>query len=220
MTIFIKEYNSMIKRLIFDIDGTLIRNVQFKDTITETLKETGIYSDKNLEIFLNSIKDYEKHYDNYNSTDYLNFFGNQLGINLDSNFLEIFFKHLKTAIPDSFDEIQEIQQTLQYLSKKYELVLLSNYFEKSQRNRLEAMGINKYFKKYYGENKIKPYAEAYLQAKGIFKPSECIIIGDDLELDIKKPSKLGFKTILVTDNENILMDTIKIQNIKELREVL
>ena len=61
----------MIKRLIFDIDGTLIRNVQFKDTITETLKETGIYSDKNLEIFLNSIKDYEKHYDNYNSTDYL-----------------------------------------------------------------------------------------------------------------------------------------------------
>ncbi len=210
----------MIKRLIFDIDGTLIRNVQFKDTITETLKETGIYSDKNLEIFLNSIKDYEKHYDNYNSTDYLNFFGNQLGINLDSNFLEIFFKHLKTAIPDSFDEIQEIQQTLQYLSKKYELVLLSNYFEKSQRNRLEAMGINKYFKKYYGENKIKPYAEAYLQAKGIFKPSECIIIGDDLELDIKKPSKLGFKTILVTDNENILMDTIKIQNIKELREVL
>ena len=210
----------MIKRLIFDIDGTLIRNVQFKDTITETLKETGIYSDKNLEIFLNSIKDYEKHYDNYNSTDYLNFFGNQLGINLDSNFLEIFFKHLKTVIPNNFDEIQEIQETLQYLSKKYELVLLSNYFEKSQRNRLEAMGINKYFKKYYGENKIKPYAEAYLQAKGIFKPSECIIIGDDLELDIKKPSKLGFKTILVTDNENILMDTIKIQNIKELREVL
>ena len=207
----------MIKRLIFDIDGTLNRNVQFKDAITQTLKETGIYSDKNLEKFLNSIKDYEKYYDNYNSTDYLNFFGNQLGMNLESNFLEIFFKHLKTAIPNNFDEIPE---TLQYLSKKYELVLLSNYFEKSQRNRLEAMGINKYFKKYYGENKIKPYAESYLQAKGIFKPSECIIIGDDLELDIKKPSKLGFKTILVTDKEDILIDTIKIQDIKELRKLL
>lgn len=63
---FIKEYNITIKRLIFDIDGTLIRNVQFQDTITQTLKEIGIYSDKNLEIFLNSIKAYEKHYDNYN----------------------------------------------------------------------------------------------------------------------------------------------------------
>ncbi len=210
----------MIKRLIFDIDGTLIKNVRFQDSITQTLKETRIYSDKNLEIFLNSIKDYEKHYDNYNSTDYLNFLGNQLGINLESNFLEIFFKHLKTAIPNNFDGIQEIQETLQYLSKKYELVLLSNYFEKSQRNRLEAMGINKYFKKYYGENKIKPYDESYWQAKGIFQPSECIIIGDDLELDIKKPSKLGFRTILVTDEEDILIDTIKIQNIKELRKIL
>lgn len=210
----------MIKRLIFDIDGTLIRNVQFKDTISQTLKEIGIYSDDNLEIFLNSIKTYEKYYDNYNATDYLNFFGNQLGINLESNFLEIFFKHLKNAIPNNIDEIREIQVTLQYLSKKYELVLLSNYFEKSQRNRLEAIGINKYFKKYYGENKIKPYAESYMQAKGTFTPSECIVIGDNLELDINKPAKFGFRTILVTDKENIFIDTIKIKNIKELKKIL
>ena len=207
----------MIKRLIFDIDGTLIRNVQFKDAITQTLKETGIYSNENLNIFLNSIKDYEKYYDNYNRTDYLNFFGNRLGIKLENNFLEIFFKNLKTAIPSDFGEIPEV---LQYLSKKYELVLLSNYFEKSQRNRLEAMGINKYFKEYYGENKIKPYDEAYLKSKGTHKPSECIIIGDDLKLDIERPLKLGFKTILVTDKENLLKDTIKIQNIEELRNIL
>ncbi len=207
----------MIKRLIFNIDGTLIRNVQFNDAIVQTLKEAKIYSDKNLEIFLNSIKEYEKNYDNYNTTDYLNFFSNQLGINLERNFLEIFFKHLKKAIPSNFDEIQE---TIEYLSKKYELVLLSNYFEKSQRNRLEAMGINKYFKEYYGEHKIKPYDEAYWQAKGIFEPSECIIIGDDLELDIKKPLKLGFNTILVTDKENISTDTIKVKSIKELKKRL
>lgn len=38
----------------------------------------------------------------------------------------------------------------------YELVLLSNYFEESQRNRLTAMRINDYFSEYYGEKIIKP----------------------------------------------------------------
>ncbi len=207
----------MIKRLIFDIDGTIIRNVQFKDAVSQTLKETGIYSYRNLEIFLNSIKDYEKYYDNYNIKSYLDFFGNKLGVELESNFIKIFFKHLKKAIPNNSNEVKEV---LQYLSLKYELVLLSNYFEKSQRNRLEKMGINKYFKEYYGEDKIKPYNESYLSAKGVYKPSECIIIGDDLELDIKKPLKLGFKTILLTDREDILLDTIKIKDIKELKKIL
>ena len=81
------------------------------------------------------------------------------------------------------------------------------------------MGINKYFKEYYGEHKIKPFDEAYMSAKGTLKPSECIIIGDDLELDINKPLKLGFKTILITE-EDILIDTIKIKNIKELEKIL
>lgn len=41
----------MIKRIIFDIDGTLIRNVNFVDAIIKTLEEYHIYSEENLKTF-------------------------------------------------------------------------------------------------------------------------------------------------------------------------
>ncbi len=46
--------------------------------------------------------------------------------------------------------------------KDYELVLLSNFFEESQRNRLVTMGVNDYFIEFYGEIIIKPSREVYL----------------------------------------------------------
>lgn len=55
----------MIKRIIFDIDGTLIRNVNFVDAIIKTLEEYHIYSEENLENFLKSIGTYEENYTSY-----------------------------------------------------------------------------------------------------------------------------------------------------------
>ena len=206
----------MIKRLIFDIDGTLIRGVNFKEAITNTMKEFGIYSDQNLEKFLDAINTYENNYDNYNKKDYLYYFENQLGIRLKENFLDSYFHNLRYVIPKEF---QDIKETILYLSKKHELVLLSNYFEESQRNRLEEMGINQYFKEYYGQNKIKPYKEAYMSASGNYLPSECIIIGDNIELDINIPAQLGFNTILISDN--FKSDSINIiREISDLKEIL
>ena len=65
------------------------------------------------------------------------------------------------AIPD---DNQELIETIDQLSRKYELVLLSNYFEKSQRGRLEHIGIDKYFSEYYGEKICKPDRQAYIDA--------------------------------------------------------
>ena len=65
------------------------------------------------------------------------------------------------AIPD---DNQELIETIDQLSRKYELVLLSNYFEKSQRGRLEHIGIDKYFSEYYGEKICKPDRQAYSDA--------------------------------------------------------
>ena len=45
--------------------------------------------------------------------------------------------------------------------------------------------------------KIKSNIEAYHEATGLFSPNEYLIIGDDKELDIEIPSKLGFNTIYV-----------------------
>ena len=65
---------------------------------------------------------------------------------------------------DSDDLIVMINWINEKLSKKYELVLLSNYFEKSQRGRLEHIGIDKYFTEYYGEKICKPNRQAFLDA--------------------------------------------------------
>ena len=189
----------MIKRIIFDIDGTLITGVDFSSYVANTLKKYGIEDVEKTKQFLLNIKEYEKTYNSYDRNLYLKFFGDKLGCELDNHFLEIFFQELRKAIPENAEKIKSMLAAM----NEYELVLLSNYFEESQRNRLTAMGINDYFSEYYGESIIKPNELAYRQALGIYQPSECVIIGDDKRLDIDVPKSLGFKTIYVNENGDI-----------------
>lgn len=189
----------MIKRIIFDIDGTLITGVDFSSYVANTLKKYGIEDIEKTKQFLLNIKEYEKTYNSYDKNLYLKFFGDKLGCELDNNFLEIFFQELRKAIPENTEKIKSMLAAM----NEYELVLLSNYFEESQRNRLTAMGINDYFSEYYGESIIKPNELAYRQAQGIYQPSECVIVGDDKRLDIDVPKSLGFKTIYVNENGDI-----------------
>lgn len=152
----------MIKRLIFDIDGTLITGVNFDKAIETSLLEYGIFSEENKKKFINAIPTYENEHSEYEQNQYLQYFSKILEHNLDEKFLNILFKNLETyAIPDNN---QKLIETIDKLSKKYELILLSNYFEKSQRNRLEHIGINKYFSEYYGEKICKPDKKAFILA--------------------------------------------------------
>ena len=189
----------MIKRIIFDIDGTLITGVDFSSYVANTLKKYGIEDIEKTKQFLLNIKEYEKTYNSYDRNLYLKFFGDKLGCELDNHFLEILFQELRKAIPENAEKIKSMLAAM----NEYELVLLSNYFEESQRNRLTAMGINDYFSEYYGESIIKPNELAYRLAQGIYQPSECVIIGDDKRLDIDVPKSLGFKTIYVNENGDI-----------------
>ena len=184
----------MIKRLIFDVDGTLIRGVNFSHHIEETLEKFNINSEENVQRFIKGIGTYEQIYNNYNVDDYTKHMSMMLKTKLPQNFVPTFFESLKTCIPA---DNCEIQQTIQNLSKKYELVLLTNYFAESQMNRLNNMGIGKYFKECYGEKLIKPNVHAYLNACGNNKPHECIMIGDDKNLDIIGAKKAGLNTIFV-----------------------
>ena len=152
----------MIKRLIFDIDGTLVTGINFDKAITESLLKYNIFSEENMQRFLDALKTYEDNYNKYEKNQYLYHFSKVLDYQLDNDFLDIFFKNLvKYAIPKIN---QELIKKIDHLSKKYELVLLSNYFEKSQRGRLEKIGINKYFSEYYGEKICKPNKKVFLEA--------------------------------------------------------
>lgn len=187
----------MIKKLMFDVDGTLIRNVDFKSSIKNTLQKLGIYSDDLVDKFISNIKNYERKYDNYNRKDYLNFFSEVLGVCLDDGFFDIFFDELRRCVPKT-DE--RLIKCIYELSLKYELVLLTNYFRESQMNRLNSMGLGMYFSHCYGEELIKPYPGSYINACGNYGPSECVIIGDDYELDVCIPKSLGLNVLYVSDD--------------------
>lgn len=152
----------MIKRFIFDIDGTLITEVSFDEAIESSLLEQGFFSEKNKQKFIYAISTYENNHSEYEPKQYLQYFSQVLGYKLDKDFLDTFFRNSGLyAIPD---DNKELIETIEKLSKKYELVLLYNYFEKSQRGRLEHIGINKYFTEYYGEKICKPNRQAFLEA--------------------------------------------------------
>lgn len=210
----------MIKRLIFDIDGTLITGVSFSEAINKSLMEYGIFSEKNVQNFIKAISTYESHYNGYKQDDYLKYFSNVLGCELGSSFLDIFFNNLGVySIPANNERLMA---TIEMLSQKYELVLLSNYFEKSQRNRLEKMGINKYFSEYYGEKVSKPDRMAYINSIGVHKPEECVMIGDSLELDIKGAKRYGINTIWINNRKVPQYDvrTVSVEDVTNINEKL
>lgn len=185
----------MIKRIIFDIDGTLITGIDFSSYIKNALNKFGINNQDKVNLFLSNIKEYEKKYSSYDYDLYLNFFSDKLSCKLNDVFLEIFFEELKKAIPTNSYNINKILYNL----GDYELVLLSNFFEVSQRNRLEAMGINKYFSEYYGEKIIKPNKKVYIDCSRRYNNNECLIIGDDKKLDIDIPKQMGFNTLFINE---------------------
>lgn len=184
----------MIKRLIFDVDGTLITGVHFIDSIRKTLNKLGLYSEDSVKLFLEGIKTYEQLYSNYNIKSYTKHFEQVLNNKLPEKFVFIFWEELKSAIPPKNDKLIG---TISKLYQKYELVLLTNYFATSQLNRLNNMGIGRFFKECYGEHCIKPNKQAYLDACGDNKVEECIMVGDDLYLDIKRAREEGLSTIFI-----------------------
>lgn len=207
----------MIKRLIFDVDGTLIRGVTFTNSIERTLKRFNIYSEENVRSFIEATRTYENSHDNYNKADYTAHVEKLIKTKVPDNFLATFFDELRTcAEPIN----QELIDKLQSLSQKYELVLLTNFFAESQLNRLNTMGIDKYFSECYGENKIKPNREAYISACGDNKKSECIMIGDDAFLDIKRAKQEGLNTIFVnTKKINVSPEIgVVVNSVEEITE--
>lgn len=213
IVLFFEEVDKMIKRIIFDIDGTLITGVNFKCAIMNALRKYGVNDLEKVNCFLVNIEEYENTYGFYDRDLYLDFFSEKLNIRLDYTFLNLFFNELKKLVPADSSKIKTMLMNL----SDYDLVLLSNYFEESQRNRLRAMGINDFFNEYYGEKSVNPNLSSYKSAQGDYLSSECLIIGDNKKLDIDIPNSLGFKTVYVNNDGDIdSVEKLSVQLIKKL----
>lgn len=217
----------MIKRLIFDLDNTIIPwEKEYDKVVNEVLEE--IEYPHTEELYNDIIKaevEYEENRKFFDKKEMVKYINEKLNLNLPQNFINLWLKKVPYCIPKELKK--EDYEALEYLHQKYELVILTNWFKESQIKRLKNLNILKFFREVYGAEKYaKPYKESFLQAAGKNKLSECAMIGDSLEIDIKGAQNAGIEKIIWKDNKrqkekygDFLMGVNVISSISELKQI-
>ena len=217
----------MIKRLIFDIDDTLITwKNEYNNAINKALDDLKYPHTKELCTKINDLElEYEIDRKCFNRAEMLNFINNGLQQELPSKFIDQWIERLKDCVEDSYPK--EDYETLKLLSQKYELVALTNWFLENQIERLRKLDILKFFKNVYGPEKYaKPYKDCFLQAVEPYGVNEVAMIGDSFENDIQGAKKAGIKKLVWKDNFNkkqeykeFLNDIEIIKEVKDLKNI-
>jgi putative hydrolase of the HAD superfamily len=118
-------------------------------------------------------------------------------------------------------------EILEYLnSKKYVLHLITNGFESVQHNKLSNSNLSDYFEEVITSekaNSLKPNKEIFefaLQATGACI-NESIMIGDNIDADIKGAMNAGLDTVFVNhlNIETDVKPTYMVHHLKELEDI-
>lgn len=207
----------MLKRIIFDIDGTLIDKVDFNELVKSELSAFGYeYDEIQLSNYLYAMNTYESEFIRYNFKDYFDYIRELSKIDISKEYMKKFLEDAGKFVPGYVHP--DVILTLQYLKKKYELVVLTNFFRCVQYSRLKNSGIHEFFDEFYGGDlAIKPMSEAYEYAIGNRKKSECMMIGDSKSLDYEGAICYGMDALLFDRNLEYQSET-KINNFHELRK--
>lgn len=211
----------MIKRIIFDLDNTLIEwKEEYWDSIEKALIRSNIrYTKNDAEKIKEAVDNYEMEYNIYKKESMLECMKKYSNLNLKIEFIDNWIDELSKCAPEKLDE--EIIDTLEYLYNKYELVVLTNWFKVSQINRMNKVNITKYFKEIYTPEEFlnKPNKEAFLIASEN-KIDECIMVGDSLKTDVNGALNVGMKAIYINKEGKENKDYITLKKINELKEIM
>ena len=212
----------MIKKIIFDLDNTLIMwEDKYWGTLKQALDTYEIpYNEDTLLKLKEAVDIYEDKHNMYNKQDMYNLMQQYVDINLPSDYVDKWIYYLKECYPKNLDS--ELKDTLEYLKEKYNLVVLTNWFKDQQQERLKRYGILVYFNKVIGTDYIKnkPNAEAFIHACHPYEPSECVMVGDNLKIDIEGALNAGLNAIYFDYKNEYNGDLPNIKKIKELIKIL
>lgn len=203
----------MIKKVIFDIDMTLLDTKRDCITAYNKFLEKNGFKVTGLELW---DKLDEMNYNDATTLDHMyDFLHNYLGNTLTKEMYKEFLDFNKMEATHLFEDTIDV---LEYLKGKYELIVLSNWFYEVQISKLKTAGIDKYFDKVYTIDTFgkKPLVETFQRACYPYSLEECAMIGDSLSCDIKVPHEIGMKAIYVGAEEGYLC----IKDIKELYNIL
>ena len=211
----------MIKRIIFDLDNTLIQWEDEKnwDKVYKNISKQYEISAQQFKEVKKMINNYEYVEEIFNEEIMQKMINEILQQKYTTEFIKIILSTFAECVPEQKDA--ELEEVLKYLSTKYELVVLTNWFGWQQEKRLQKYGIYKYFKNVYGADKfkIKPNKEAYEIAVGDNKPNECIMIGDGIQNDVEGAIQNGLNAILFNPNYNEQKEKNNYKTIKNFNEL-
>ena len=207
-----------MKAIIFDLDNTLI---DWKDEFIFPLKKLllEIYpdiTDEKVREIDNVIDASDSYLKELNKEIFLQEIIDRCNIKLPSDFLD----KLLVYQEECFYEDKELVETIKYLSSKYDLYVISNWFTNVQSKRLENVGLLTYFKKVIGAdiNFFKPDKRCFDVILNMYNPEECMYIGDNLNLDIIPAIEVGMSAIWKTKQKSDKYKTI--ESIYELKNIL
>lgn len=210
----------MKKRLIFDLDNTLIIwKESYINPLKETMKEYKVNTDYRK---INRIIDDLNEYKGIISKELLlNNINKECSLNLDIEFVDTLLKK-QESLGEPNEEVIEV---LKYLKEKYNMVILTNYFKQVQEKRLKKAGIRDFFEEIYASDCYpqKPDKKAFEVAIGNYNILDCTMIGDNLESDIIPAEELGLNVIICDYFNKIKDDSNQrpiVRKIKDLKKYL
>lgn len=209
----------MIKKIIFDLDYTLMDwEDEYIFAITNVVNNLNLgYSEEKIKELDDALTKYEEEHLFYDKESFCEYLNKKCNTNLPLEFVDMLLEE-QTKCYREFTK-SEID-TLEYLSSKYELMVLSNWFTYTQKKRLENAGILKYFSKVSGgdQRELKPSLKAF---DIVDNKKECVMIGDSIKNDILPALEAGMQAILIT-KKNVKKDLRyrQIRKLEDLKEML
>lgn len=205
----------MYKRIIFDLDNTLIMwKKEYIKGLDNTIKYFNLDIDSN--VIDKIIDSLEYKYERISKEILLDEINEICNVNLDISFVDKLFEE-QSKLSEIDDEVIT---TLEYLSNKYELVVLTNYFKEVQVNRLKNAQLEKYFKEVIGGDEVllKPRKESFQFACGNYEKFECLMVGDNYDMDIIGALNYGID-VIGCDFNGKLLDSDRYTIIKKFSEL-
>jgi putative hydrolase of the HAD superfamily len=118
-------------------------------------------------------------------------------------------------------------EILDYLRSKYHLHIITNGFQETQEKKLRNSGLDKYFtsmttSETVGHNKPRPEIFHHAISSVHARKVNCLMVGDDLEVDIAGARNFGIDQVFLNRDEIRHTDpvTYEINSLLELKEIL
>lgn len=223
----------MIKAVLIDIDDTIFDFEKCsKNAFKNTLKKLDLnYKDKDFSYFnfVNDILWTKQKSGKLTINEVFmkrsEIMSKYFKINIEyENFNDLFVKYL-------YDEIvlvDEIEDLLSYLSKKYKIYAASNGIYDMQVNRLRKSNLDKYFKGIFVSDNIgyeKPDKRFFEKIMNLTKYSnnDLIMVGDSIKSDIIGAKNSKIKSIYFNKEDKKITDknfTYQVKNLSEIKKIL